>query len=116
MFRHYVRAQNGCASISDWHGKCKITGPIEWIEEEVTPVQTAAGLTKTMAPRDFSTLEEYELDQPTSDVHDYYRNFCKAIDGKEELLVTHAEMRKVMKVMEACFESDRLGQVVKFEN
>lgn len=116
MFRHYVRAQNGCASISDWHGKCKISGPVEWIEEEVTPVQTAAGLTKTMAPRDFSTLKEYEIDQPSSDVHDYYRNFCNAIDGKEEQLVTHAEMRKVMKVMEACFESDRLGQVVKFEN
>mgnify|MGYP002590120288 CR=1 FL=1 len=38
-----------------------------------------------------------------------------AIDGKAEQLVTHPQMRRVMKVMEACFESDRIGQVVKFE-
>ncbi len=114
ILRHYVRAQNGGASIFSWHDKVKVCGPKEWIEEEVTPVQTAAGLTKTMAPRDFSTLNEEEIDQPESDVHDYYRNFCKTIDGEATQIVTHPQMRKVMKVMEACFESDRLGQPVKF--
>ncbi len=54
------------------------------------------------------------IDQPASDVHDYYRNFCKTIDGEATQIVTHPQMRKVMKVMEACFESDRLGQPVKF--
>ena len=50
------------------------------------------------------------------DVHDYYRNFCLAIDGQATQLVTHPQMRRVMRVMEACFESDRLGQAVKFDD
>ena len=72
------------------------------------------GLTKTMAPRDSITMDEYELEKPASDVHDYYRNFCAAIDGKATQLVTHPQMRRVMKVMEACFESDKCGQVIPF--
>ena len=67
-----------------------------------------------MAPRDSITVDEYELDRPVSDVHDYYRNFVKAIDGTETQLVTHPQMRRVMKVMEAAFKSVELGQVVKF--
>ena len=115
MPRFYLRAEKGSAIIADWREKCKVAKCKYWHESEVLPVQTAAGLTKTMAPRDSVTMDEYELEKPASDVHDYYRNFCAAIDGKAEQLVTHPQMRRVMKVMEACFESDRLGQVVKFE-
>ncbi len=115
MPRFYLRAEKGSAIITDWREKCKVAKCKYWHESEVLPVQTAAGLTKTMAPRDSVTMDEYELERPASDVHDYYRNFCAAIDGKAEQLVTHPQMRRVMKVMEACFESDRLGQVVKFE-
>lgn len=115
MPRFYLRAEKGSAIITDWREKCKVAKCKYWHESEVLPVQTAAGLTKTMAPRDSVTMDEYELEKPASDVHDYYRNFCASIDGKAEQLVTHPEMRRVMKVMEACFESDRLGQVVKFE-
>lgn len=115
MPRFYLRAEKGSAIITDWREKCKVAKCKYWHESEVLPVQTAAGLTKTMAPRDSVTMDEYELEKPASDVHDYYRNFCAAIDGKAEQLVTHPQMRRVMKVMEACFESDRIGQVVKFE-
>lgn len=115
MPRFYLRAEKGSAIITDWREKCKVAKCKYWHESEVLPVQAAAGLTKTMAPRDSVTMDEYELEKPASDVHDYYRNFCAAIDGKAEQLVTHPQMRRVMKVMEACFESDRLGQVVKFE-
>lgn len=116
MPRFYLRAEKGSAIIMDWRENCKVTKCKAWHESDVIPVQTAAGLTKTMAPRDSITVDEYELEKPVSDVHDYYRNFCRAIDGEAQQLVTHEEMRKVMKVMEACFESERLGQVVKFEN
>ena len=68
-----------------------------------------------MAPRDEITMDTYSLDKPASDVHDYYRNFCLAIDGKATQLVTHPQMRRVMKVMEACFKSDELKQAIKFE-
>lgn len=58
-----------------------------------------------MAPRDEVTTQTYELDIPKSDVHDYYRNFCAAIEGREELIVTHPQMMRVLKLMEACFRS-----------
>ena len=115
MPRFYMRAEKGSAIITDWREKCKVAKCKYWHESEVIPVETAAGLTKTMAPRDSVTMDEYELEKPASDVHDYYRNFCAAIDGNATQLVTHPQMRRVMKVMEACFESDRLGKPVDFE-
>ncbi len=115
MPRFYMRAERGSAIINEWTEKCKVVKCTNWYESNVIPVQTAAGLTKTMAPRNEQSTETYELDIPKSDVHDYYRNFCDAIDGKATQLVTHPEMRRVMKVMEACFESERLGRPVKFE-
>ena len=115
MPRFYMRAEKGSAIITDWREKCKVAKCKYWHESEVIPVETAAGLTKTMAPRDSVTMDEYELEKPASDVHDYYRNFCAAIDGNATQLVTHPQMRRVMKVMEACFESDRIGKPVDFE-
>lgn len=114
MPRFYLRAQKGSAMITDWRENCKLVRCKAWHESDVIPVQTAAGLTKTMAPRDSVTVDEYEMERPQSDVHDYYRNFCKAIDGSEPQLVTHAEMMKVMRVMEECFRSVEEGQVVEF--
>ena len=116
MPRFYMRAEKGSAIITDWREKCKIAKCKYWHENDVLPVQTAAGLTKTMAPRDSVTMDEYEIERPDSDVHNYYRNFCAAIDGKAKQMVTHPQMRRVMRVMEAAFESDRLGQTVKFED
>ena len=58
-----------------------------------------------MAPRDSITVEEFDIERPHSDVHEFYRNFCRAIDGTEEQLVTHEQLIHVMKIMEASFAS-----------
>lgn len=113
--RFYMQCENGTALITDWREKAKVAKMKAWNEKEVLPVQTAAGITKTMAPRDEITLDEYEIERPKSNVHDYYRNFVAAIDGKAESLIKHSEVRRVMKVMEAAFESDRIGAPVKFD-
>lgn len=113
--RFYMQCENGTALITDWREKSKVAKMKAWNEKEVMPVQTAAGITKTMAPRDEITLDEYEVERLVSDVHDYYRNFVKAVDGKEESLIKLSEVRRVMKVMEAAFLSDETGTVVKFD-
>ena len=113
--RFYMQCENGTALITDWREKAKVAKMKAWNEKEVLPVQTAAGITKTMAPRDEITLDEYEIERPLSDVHNYYRNYVAALDGKEESLIKHSEVRRVMKVMEAAFESDRTGAPVKFD-
>ena len=112
--RFYAQGDKGSAIITDWREKCRVVKCKAWHENDVLPIQTAAGLTKTMAPRDEITTDTYEIERPASDVHDFYRNVCRAIEGKEQQLVTHEQMMRVMKVMEAGFESDRLGQVVRF--
>ena len=113
--RFYMKAEKGSALITDWREKTKVAKCKYWHENDVLPVQTAAGLTKTMAPRDSVTMDEYELEIPKSDVHDFYRNFCKAIDGEATQIVTHDQMLLDMKIMEYAFKSAELGQTVKFE-
>ncbi len=114
MPRFYMQGMKGTALISDWRENTKVVKCKHWHESEVIPVQTAAGLTKTMAPRDSVTVDEYEVERPHSDVHDYYRNFVKAIDGIEPQLVTHEQMLLDLKVIEAAFKSAELDQVIKF--
>lgn len=113
--RFYMKAEQGTAIIEDWQKKTRVAKCKYWHESEVIPVQTAAGLTKTMAPRDSITLDSYELDIPKSDVHDFYRNIVKAIDGEATQLVTYDQMRLDMKIMEYAFKSAELGQTLKFE-
>ena len=114
--RYYMTGTNGSAMVESWKSDCKIVACKNWDEKNVVPVVTAAGLTKTMAPRDKETISESYIPSPTSDVHDFYRNVCAAIDGKETQLITHPQLRRVMKVMEAAFKSDELGAPVAIEN
>ena len=113
MPRFYMQAEKGSAIISDWKHKCHVAKLTKWVEKDVTPVQNAAGITKTMAPRDSLTLDEYDIEIPKSDVHEFYRNFCLAIDGKAEQIVKHSEIRRVMQVIEAAFLSDEKKQVLE---
>ena len=111
--RFYMRGENGSAVIVNWNEPMKVVVKRQFSEKDATPVRAESGLTKTMAPRDEDTTYSYEVPMPPSDVHDFYRNFCRAIDGEEEQIVTHGQMRRVMRTMEAAFESARLGQVIK---
>lgn len=110
--RFYMQCQNGTLFLEDWQKKAKVAKLKAWVEKDVTPVQNAAGITKTMAPRDELTLDMYEIDRPTSDVHQFYRNLAAAIDGREEQLIKNEEVRRVLCVMEACFQSAEMGQTL----
>ena len=112
--RWYMQGRDGTAIIYDWDLSGKIVRCENWDERDVVPVVSAAGRTKAVAPRDESTIAEHDVPKPNPDVHDFYRNVCKAIDGLEPQLVTHPQMMRVMKLMEAAFESDRQGQVIPF--
>ncbi len=111
--RFYMQCENGSAIITSWTEKAQIAKLKAWNEKDVLPVQTAAGITKTMAPRDEITLDMSELERPTSDVHDFYRNLVKAIDGTEEQLIKLSEVREVLRVMEAAFCSSETGKRIE---
>ena len=112
MPRFYMSGSNGSALIPDWGQPARVVSCTNYYDKNVVPVKTAAGITKTMAPRDYNSIKEKFIDQPAADVHDFYRNFVKAIDGEEEQLVTHDQLMKVMKIMEAAFKSDEIGAPV----
>lgn len=114
--RFYMQCTEGTAIIEGWNKNCKVSKMEIWKEKDVTPVKTAAGITKTMAPRDALSIVNYEKELPTSDVHDFYRNFVAAVDGKEEQLIKLSEVRRVLSILEACFESDRLGQSILYRD
>jgi len=112
MPRFYMQCKDGTVYLEDWQKPAQAAKLKAWCEKEVTPVQNAAGITKTMAPRDSVTLDYYSVPRPESDVHDFYRNFCKAMDGLEPQLIQNREVRRVLLVMEAAFASDAAGQVI----
>ncbi len=114
--RFYMTGVNGSAIVNFWNSDCEAVYCENREDKDVVPVVTAAGLTKTMAPRDEKSISKHIIKPPVSDVDDFYRNVCLAIDGKEEQLITHKQMMRVMRVMEAAFESDRLGVPLAFKD
>ena len=111
--RFYVRGTDGTAMIDDWDCPLRVTAKVKARDKDATPIQAGTGVTKTMAPRPEDTIRTYETPLPASDVHDFYRNVCAAIDGREEQLITHDQLRRVMKVMETAFESAEKDEVIK---
>ena len=115
MPRFYMQCENGSAIIYDWTKKAQVARMKAWNEKDVLPVQTAAGITKTMAPRDEVTLDLYEVERPVSDVHDFYRNFCAAMDGEAQPLITQPQVRRVLRLMELALKSAEDGQAITIE-
>jgi predicted dehydrogenase len=113
--RWYMIGQNGTAILEDWDMKGRIVHAVGKDEKDVVPVRTAAGLTKTMAPRREDTIRTEALPIVKSDIRDFYRNVMKAIAGEEEQKIKLPEVMRVMKLMEAIFESSEKKKVVEFE-
>jgi len=113
--RWYIEGDRGTAVIENFKCEGKMIISTKFAEPDAKPVETAAGLTKTMAPRTADSTAEYELPDAESDIHDFYKNVVAAVEGKEEQLIKHDELMRVMKLMEAVFRSAETGSVVDFE-
>ena len=113
--RFYMQCKEGTLCLDDWRQKAHVAKLKTWIEKDVIPVQNAAGITKTMAPRDGLTLDEYDIERPIGDVHNFYRNYVAAIECKEEQYIKNCEVRRVLRVMEECFASDAARQTIEVE-
>ncbi len=112
--RWHMSCEMGTAVIDDWavNGKMvRLTNEDEMAWEE-SIVYTEAGPTRTMAPRPPETTETLALPAVKTDLRNFYRNVVKAIREGDELIVKPAEALRVMKVVDACFESQRTGAAV----
>lgn len=113
--RWYVLGMNGTALIEDFDKNGKIVAATGADEEDAVPVKTAAGLTKTMAPRRDDSIFTEELPEVTSDIRDFYRNVMETIEQKAESKIKLDEVARVMRLMEAIFTSAERNQVITFE-
>jgi len=113
--RWYVLGRDGTALIEDFSGKGKIVRIKDYSKNDAVPIRSAAGLTKTMAPRTDKTIREEPLPAVKSDIRDFYKNVLATIEGREKLIVSLDSVMRNMKLMEAIFSSAGKGKPVNFE-
>ena len=104
--RFHVCGDEGTLQINDFecNGEIVRANRIKMNWEEGI-VYTAAGPTRTMAPRPEETIEHLSLPDITTDAKDYYRDFRDADLGGTQPAVKPEEMLRVMKVMDSAFIS-----------
>lgn len=114
--RWYVLGETGTLVVDDWSCNGKVVRCIDkenvW-EEEI--VYTKAGPTKTMAPRNPNSTETILLSEPTDVIDNLtvvYNQLLDCVEGKAELTIKPAEALRVMKVMEAAFQSHETGDAI----
>lgn len=115
--RWHVSRSNATIRIDDWSCQGKIVQladgqALKW-ENDI--VYTAAGPTRTMAPRPVNTTKTNDLPSildargnvyhhfSSADI--FYHNFIESIEGREKLNVTAAEALRVLEVIELAFEA-----------
>ncbi len=113
--RWYVLGTNGTAVVEDWERNGRIVRASGVDEKDVVPVITAAGLTKTMAPRREDSIYTEALPEVKSDVREFYENVMAVLEGREESRIRLCEAARVMRLMEAIQESAETGKVIAFE-
>lgn len=112
----YMAGINGTAIVEDWDCNGRISILNSWEDKDAKPILAGEGLTKTMAPRlDGSSISDYCLPDVFVDRDELYCNVVDTIEGKAEQLVRTEEALRVLRLMEACIESDKLGTVINFE-
>jgi len=113
--RWHVSSDDGTAVVEDWECGGKIVQQADPNEKDWTETlyYTAAGPTRIMLPRPKDTTIETPLPKITG-THwtDYYKNIVETLQGKAELRVTGEQALRVMKVIDALFESDKTGAAV----
>lgn len=112
----YMLGRNGSAVIRGWDvNDNEVVIAEELDNADIIPVITASGLTKTMAPRRPEQYKSSKLDVPESELSDFYYNFMAACRGEAAQIVKNEQVMRIMKLMEAAFESAKTNQVVRFE-
>ncbi len=114
--RWYVLGADGTLQIDDWACGGRVVKCLEREDKWAAEIKTIkAGPTKTMAPRSPETVETIELSEPTDVVDNLdvvYNQLVDAIEGKAPLTIKPEQALRVMKVMEAAFESNKKGTAI----
>lgn len=109
----YMLGENGSAQINDWQGNGKICMVTDWENKDAVPVVAGVGLTKTMAPRTDDSINEYPTEPAEGYWSEYYDNIIEVLRGNQTQIVTHAQQRRLIKLIENIFKSAELNETIK---
>jgi predicted dehydrogenase len=115
--RWHVSGTDGTAVILDWELNghiTKLADPTvaDW---EDAVIYTHAGPTHTMLPRPNYTTKNKKIPNVKGSWVEIYKNIVSVINGKAELIVKPEQALRVMKVIDAAFESERTGKAITKE-
>ena len=110
-----IAGNHGTAVIHDWSCDGKMVRLKSWEDKDAAPILAGSGLTKTMAPRGDNSVEELPLPVVDFDHNELYSNLADVINEGAAQIVTGEEALRVLKLMEAAFESAESGTVINFE-
>ena len=110
--RWHICGDDGTAVVPVWgdvKGKI-IKANIKEIGWEEGFVFTSNARSSTMAPRPVEKLQTFDASVPEIPPwEEFYHNFTASIEGRDKPIVTHEQIRLVMKVLDACFRSMESG-------
>ncbi len=112
----YMLGENGSAVVNNWDCDGKIVMVSDWENRDAVPIVARAGITKTMATINDDTIDTYPLPVQKADWGEYYKNIFAYLRGEENIIVTHNQQRRLMRLVEAIFESGKTNKVVEFKD
>ncbi|MGI6316795.1 MAG: Gfo/Idh/MocA family protein [Christensenellales bacterium] len=109
----FIGGNEGSAIIDGWDGEGKIVRTAHLLQNVPGRItMTAAGPTRSFGPPPPGLLIEEPLPEVNVSHRDYFDQFIRAMNGEEEPAVKTAQVRRVLRIMEAVRESARTSKAV----
>ena len=110
--RWMILGKEATAYIDDFSANGAIVELDSTLNHEPVLIMTSNGPTRTFSPRPDNVKIEKPLPQIEVDHTEYYYNVRDAVAGKADLIVQPWQVRKVMQVIDAAFESAKEGKTI----
>lgn len=113
--RWHVSGKDGTAVVDNWECEGKIVklASNEALKWENDIVYTAAGPTRTMAPRPHDTTVQLPLPEVETSWTDYYNNIVDVLDHSAELIVKPEQALRVKKLVDFIFVSAKVNKTME---
>lgn len=117
-FEHhwFLGGNRGTAYVDGFAPKGKIVSTTELLTNvKGQRTMTAAGPTRSFGPPREGLIVSEDIPIADTDHSMFYENYVRAYHGEEDFLVKIPEVKRVLKVMEAAWESGKTKRSVDFE-
>lgn len=117
--RHwFVGGNKGSMYLDKFNPEGKVvrtTRLLENVNEDQDKSAKSYGPTRSFGVPEPGLIVTEDIPHIDCEQKDYFVNYFKALKGEEEFLVKISEVRRVLSVMEACWESARTKKSIDFE-